>query len=100
MGEVVRRSGRRRHRPRHKKVSRESGLALGARKTPELEGEQQAGVGGGCLVWAQGSAGHLQVKHQGEPLQVVVVLWLGVVGLPKVLGGRGEVAELDISLGS
>ena len=51
-------------------------------------------------MWAWGSPRHLQVKHQGEPLQVVRVLRLGGVGLSKVLGGRGKVAELDVGLGS
>lgn len=58
----------------------------------------------GCEVGAVGrlasSPGHLQVKDQGKPLQVLGVFWLEGVGPSQVLGGRREVTELDVGLSS
>lgn len=52
------------------------------KESPHSWGESQwaGGVRWVPHVWAWDSPRHLQVKHQGEPLQVVGVVWLGGVG--------------------
>lgn len=45
-----------------------------------------------------GQPRHLQVEHEGQPVQVLIIPWVMGVGPAEVLEGRGEVTELDEGL--
>lgn len=70
----------------------------GARKAP-IAGGRDSRPGAWVPCVGTGSPRHLQVKHEGEVLQVAGFLRLEGVSPLKILGSRGEVTELDVGLG-